>query len=225
MMIPALNRKNFARAVGVALGVALTIGWANSAARAFDLNEEDMPDVKIFRGLMKSLGMQKDSGIDYRERSPLVVPPNRDLPPPVRGSTLEKNPAWPVDPEVKERRAARAESTKPSKMVDEANERSRPLRPNEFQTNGAAPGKGPGDNRVIDYSAPMKPNELGYKGGLFSSILSAKEEEYGTFVGEAPRTSLIEPPPGYRTPSPTQPYGLGKQKYNPTPIDRLLPVR
>ena len=44
-------------------------------------------------------------------------------------------------------------------------------------------------------------------GGLIGS-----KEEYGTFTSEPPRSSLTEPPPGYRTPSPTQPYGVGKEK-------------
>ena len=32
------------------------------------------------------------------------------------------------------------------------------------------------------------------------------------FTGEPPRLSLTEPPPGYQTPSPDQPYGVGKAK-------------
>jgi len=210
------------RVLGAALGIALFIG-AHSTARAFEIDEDDMPDVKLFRGLMKQLGVTKDSGPDYRERSPLVVPPNRDLPAPTTAKAT-KDPRWPVDPEIKQRRKEKAEATKAAKMgTDEAMERMRPLRPNENpRANGAV-----ADNRdkIIDYSQPMRPNELGYKGGLFSSILSQKGNEYATFVGEQPRTSLIEPPPGYRTPSPAQPYGIGKEKYNATPVDRFLPQR
>lgn len=224
-MIPTLNRNSLLRVVGAFLGVSIMIS-ANSAARAFEIAEEDMPDIKLFRGLIKGLGLSKDNGIDYRERSPLVVPPGRDLPPPVTGSAGAKDPAWPTDPEIKQRRAARAEANKPGRMVDEALERSRPLRAGELARTDRAPA--PNTNtreKVIDYSNPLKQEELGYKGGLFSSILSQKEQEYSTFVGEQPRTSLIEPPAGYRTPSPTQPYGVGKEKYNPTPIDRMLPSR
>ena len=36
------------------------------------------------------------------------------------------------------------------------------------------------------------------------------EPESGRFTGEPPRTALTEPPPGYQTPSPDQPYGVGK---------------
>jgi hypothetical protein len=47
-------------------------------------------------------------------------------------------------------------------------------------------------------------------GGLIGS-----KEEYTNFTGEPPRTSLTEPPVGYRTPSPAQPYGVGKQRGAP----------
>jgi hypothetical protein len=220
MMIPSFNRTSLIRALGVVVGVTILIG-ANTAARAFEIEEDDMPDVKLFRGLLKSLGVGKDGGIDYRERSPLVVPPSRNLPPP--GTSLaEKNPAWPVDPEKKKSKTAKTNANKPGRMVDESMERVRPLRPNE---NPRANGSTQSREQIVDLSNPMKPNELGYKGGLLSSILNQKENEYGTFVGEQPRTSLIEPPPGYRTPSPTQPYGVGKEKYNPTAVDRMIPQR
>jgi hypothetical protein len=39
--------------------------------------------------------------------------------------------------------------------------------------------------------------------GTFSN-----KEEVGTFTGEPVRESLTEPPSGYQTPSPDQPYGL-----------------
>ena len=61
---------------------------------------------------------------------------------------------------------------------------------------------------------PSKPSELGYTGGLFSSMFSGfglgSKEETATFDREPPRTSLTDPPVGYRTPAPNQAYGLGK---------------
>ena len=44
---------------------------------------------------------------------------------------------------------------------------------------------------------------------LFGSILS-KKNEYATFTGEPSRETLTDPPPGYLTPSPDQPYGVGQ---------------
>jgi hypothetical protein len=43
--------------------------------------------------------------INYSERSPLVVPPNRDLPPPIATDRLPA-PNWPQDPDLKKRQAA-----------------------------------------------------------------------------------------------------------------------
>ena len=47
-----------------------------------------------------------EKGIDYRERSPLVVPPKLNLPPPETANAAPK-PNWPKDPDVEERRKAR----------------------------------------------------------------------------------------------------------------------
>ena len=37
------------------------------------------------------------------------------------------------------------------------------------------------------------------------------KEETSTFTREPPRTTLIDPPAGYRTPSADQPYGVGSK--------------
>ena len=39
-----------------------------------------------------------------------------------------------------------------------------------------------------------------------------KREEYATFAGEPSREDLTDPPPGYLTPSPDQPYGIGPEQ-------------
>jgi hypothetical protein len=232
MMIPGLNRKYLTRWLGAMLGVVMVIACAATSARAEDDEEDDGVDSKLFRGLLQSLGLRGGGpNINYRERSPLVVPPNRDLPPPSSANrTVEQNPAWPNDPSVKKRKDAKAErNAQQQKYGDRVLEAIRPLRPNEMRTagtTGSVPSRSPGNNRVIDYSAPMKPSELGYKGGLFNSLFNPKEGEYVTFTGEEPRASLIEPPTGYRTPSPTQPYGIGKERWDTGPAkDPLLPTR
>jgi hypothetical protein len=235
MMMSAMSKKRLFRAtLGVALGVAILVGCAGTGARAAEEEDDDTPlDTKIFQNILQAIGLRRGEGanIEYRERSPLVVPPNRNLPPPDSNTAAAKNPTWPTDPEVKRRKEAKATRNTPEKPGDSVMESSRPLRPDELRGSGAPAGSASqADNNkttpIRDPSAPLKPSELGYKGGLFSSIFNpAKDEEYTTFTGETPRTSLIEPPAGYRTPSPSQPYGVGKEKATSKPADRQLPVR
>ena len=62
----------------------------------------------------------ENQGIEYRERSPLVVPPKLDLPPPA-GTTAEvKAPNWPKDPDDARRKAAIAARKKANKDPREA---------------------------------------------------------------------------------------------------------
>jgi hypothetical protein len=228
MIKPQMSRKRAVRAViGAGLGIALLAGCMIGAARADD-DDEELLDTKIFNGILQSLGLRPSSGsgIDYRERSPLVVPPSRDLPAPNTKSAARNNPAWPNDFDIKKSKEAKAARKTAKPTGDRALEAMRPLRPDELRGSGAPGSTGPLDDRRAS-SETMRPSELGYKGGIFSSIFSAgKDEDYATFTGEAPRTRLIEPPTGYRTPSPYQPYGVGKEKYAPPKIeDRSLPAR
>ena len=68
----------------------------------------------------------------------------------------------------------------------------------------------------------LAPSQLGYFGGLFSwpGFGFGEKEEYGTFKKEPPRRSLTDPPIGYRTPSPAQPYGIAKSTPRPTVTPR-----
>jgi len=47
---------------------------------------------------------------------------------------------------------------------------------------------------------------------LMQGRLGGSWDEYGKFDGEPPRTSLVQPPPGYLTPSPAAPYGTTDRK-------------
>ena len=68
----------------VALGIGLAM--ATGPVRAADPEDEDDKsfEEKIIEGIMAGIGgtNMENRGIDYRERSPLVVPPKLDLPPP-----------------------------------------------------------------------------------------------------------------------------------------------
>ena len=77
----ALTRGFRLSTVALGIGLVMTVG----AARAGDDEDDDKTfEEKIIEGIMSGIGgtNMENRGIDYRERSPLVVPPKLDLPPP-----------------------------------------------------------------------------------------------------------------------------------------------
>jgi hypothetical protein len=202
--------------------LALALAMASSAGSAFAAeDDEDLPlDTKLFRQWMKDLGLSRDGeGIEYRERAPLVVPPSRNLPPPRSEAAVTSNPAWPNDPDANKRKADAVKKKQPNRTAAEAAEaEARPLSRTELERGRAAAGTQAGGTVVKDADAeatrPLRPSELGSK-SLFSNIFSTfnpDKTETGTFTSEPPRDNLTAPPPGYQTPSPNQPYGLGKSQ-------------
>ena len=110
---------------GLALGAALLLFPA--AAHAGD--DDVSIDQKFMRGIMEGLGLRRDGEevINYRERSPLVIPPSRELPPPERSDGVTaNNPAWPKDVDV-ERRKTRAAIEKNRNISDEREREQNPL--------------------------------------------------------------------------------------------------
>jgi len=201
------------RLAAVALGVGLVM--ASGPVRAGDDDEDDKTfEEKVIEGIMAGIGgtNMENRGIDYRERSPLVVPPRLDLPPPEKAEGVAaKNPAWPKDPDVVKRKTL-ADMERNRNVSDEREREQNPLRPEQL-TPGGTP-RNPGRNRDEANTATpgdrLSPGELGSKGNVFSNMFSKKNDEVAKFTGERPRASLTQPPPGYQTPSPQQPYGLGK---------------
>jgi hypothetical protein len=220
----SLNRlKGFALA---GLFGALVLAGSLAPARAED--DDEWADQKFIRGILSGLGLKRsglnDSEIEYRERSPLVVPPSRDLPPPETASPTASNPAWPVDQDETRRKAA-AKRKRTGDAASNWEESQRQLRPDELNNPGGGGDKAGQQRSASDpetYGNPMKPSELGYKGGLFSfgSFFGGSKEEQATFEREPTRSALTDPPVGYRTPSPSQPYGIGTPTAEPAkPVD------
>ncbi|MBN8965685.1 MAG: hypothetical protein J0H89_09955, partial [Rhizobiales bacterium] len=102
-MTKLASNRTFKRAVFAAmLGVAIATTFAGTGARAEDDDDDAAWDTKIFRNILHNFGLRRDgSEIDYRERSPLVLPPNKDLPPPEALNPAAKVAGWPDDPDVK----------------------------------------------------------------------------------------------------------------------------
>jgi hypothetical protein len=206
------------------LRLALVLGAAvsafNAPARAAD---DGVPiDTKIMRNIMEGLGLKRDgeSGINYQQRAPLVIPSAKSLPPPESTTPAAMNPAWPVDPDIERaRREAKAERDADPNPDDVILREGRPLRADEIapgaksQRGRRAPSQNASYETMPDgYGKQLPPDQLGSKGNIFSNMFGKDKEEVAKFTGEPPRAALTAPPRGYQTPSPDQPYGAGKDK-------------
>jgi hypothetical protein len=200
----------------IALGVALTaamVGGYGSVARAGDYDD---PSGESFGAkMLRAIGLPNpdhtDYEINYSERSPLVVPPNRNLPPPISTNGL---PAanWPQDPDIRKRQKKEVVHVEGDRVIEEG----RPLRPDELIPKGS------------DSSSSSGSGEIETRKSSLLNFDWFKKEEYGTFTGEPPRANLTDPPPGYQTPSPDQPYGIPPERkgYKPKTLgERMEPTR
>ncbi len=237
-----LTIKKLTCALLVAAAAVVIVAGSAGTARAQE-DDEDVPyDTKILRGIMSGLGLKRDGEgpkIDYRERSPLVVPPSLNLPPPETAAPTPNAANWPVDPDEKRRKEAIAARKKAAVTRYQVEDEGRALNPRDM-TPGAAtvdarklprPQSGRGDGKQGEAGDRLSASELGYKGDFFSwkSLFGGDDKgDVAKFEGEPPRVSLTEPPVGYRTPSPAQPYGVTKEtKAAPKAMDiydRQTPV-
>jgi hypothetical protein len=204
----------------VATGICLIM--VTGAARAEDDDDDDKTfEEKIIEGIMSGIGgtNMENRGIEYRERSPLVVPPKLDLPPPETVKTEIKDPNWPKDPDVQRRKAAVAARKKANKDPMEA---ARVLTPAELNAGKTAPAARTSNDPIqpgVSNNPSLSPSQLGFSGG-FSKLFGGNKAESAPFTGEPTRDSLTQPPPGYQTPSPNFAYGTGPKEslnkdYNP----------
>jgi hypothetical protein len=202
------------------IGLMMTAG----AARAADEDEDDKTfEEKLIEGIMAGIGgtNMENRGIEYRERSPLVVPPRLDLPPPASASSQALAPNWPKDPDVERSKAEAAARKKGKPNPAEA---ARPLTPSELKAGKvAAPARTGNDPIQPGTSANnpvLSPAQLGYTGGL-SGLFGGSKTETAPFKGEPARESLTQPPSGYQTPSSNFAYGTGPKESLNTRFDVL----
>jgi hypothetical protein len=210
-----------ARVVCRAVLAAGIVCAATAAARAGD-DDTQSSGGSFYDKFLQVIGVSGGPDINYGERSPLVVPPTKDLPPP-SAAAAPAVPDWPKDPDVNRRAKAKVKE-KPHPHPDYASDDARPLRPSELNVPGAntagrgsAPTPGASSNADYperDYTPPKK--------SVFD-LFNTSKQQYATFTGEPARTSLTDPPAGYMTPSADQPYGIGpdQKRYKiPTVADR-----
>jgi len=210
-----LRRAALAGAVSL---VALAV-LAPGAARAQE-QEESGSVWNSITGMMRGFHLGgSDSDIDYRERSPLVVPPSRALPPPQAPGT-GRTANWPVDPDLKRKQEA-AEKRKRGEGRFDYDTFTATETPSQLN----APGRGApkpvtpataGDDR--DMTAAVPPSEL-KSPGFFGRLFGGGDQKAPVFTQEKPRKSLTEPPPGYQTPSPDHPYAITPAPQKPAKIE------
>ncbi|MEA2935233.1 MAG: hypothetical protein QOD74_1879 [Variibacter sp.] len=184
---------------------------AASHANAQSAEEEELTfEQRIIHNI---LGGGSDSGIDYRERSPLVIPPAANLPPPAAGSGAEKTAAWPKDPDVaRKRKTTRSANTH---AIDAVAEGERNLRPDELKQGKIARANNDPiyTGSVETAGAPIAPSELGGKQlHQWFGLGGGNREKIEAAPTERPtRSRLTQPPSDYRMAVPNQPYAPPKE--------------
>ena len=219
----------------VALGAALAM--SAGAARAADDDSEKSFSDRFIEGIKSSTRSTSldDGRIQYRERSPLVVPPRLDLPPPDTLSKEVKTPNWPKDPDEGRRRATAAKNKSKPGILDTVLNPFLPSKPGEAGTASAASAEPPSppppprpdnpsakENPVYDQAGDLfKGNAITSQLGLSNfNLFGGSKSESATFKNEPTRESLTQPPTGYQTPSPNFAYGAGAPlKNEPHPDD------
>ena len=219
----------------VPLGVALVM--TAGAARAGDDQDDRSITEKItdsFKSTIRGTNMD-NRGIDYRERSPLVVPPKLDLPPPAAASADDVKVAnWPKDPDERQRKAviaAKKKNAPPVARVQTSSEvaaagTARPINiappPEDPPIPGTTRPAYANDRNGAARTDPVydQPGDL-FTGGASALVPSSVSDTFNVsnwFGGkktdetvvapgtEPTREALTQPPSGYQTPSPNYPY-------------------
>jgi hypothetical protein len=225
-MISMMRTCSFA-VLSLSLGLAMSAG----PARAGDDDRSFTEKVSDgFYGMIRGTNMD-NRGIDYRERSPLVVPPTLDLPPPASASADAQIANWPKDPDERQRKAVIAAKKKnappPARVqVTAAGGQAQPINiappvtPEQAPIPGTTRPAYANEQNGTARTDPIydKPGDL-FTGGaadladsigvgnLFGGSTKTVQVDPGT---EPARQALTQPPVGYQTPSPN--YAYGEQK-------------
>ena len=200
--IKPLRHAVWAATLAVAVAGLTGNAWAQGQTQPKAQDDEDLDDHvlnadrRLLGTILTPLGLMPPSNpsIEYRERSPLVVPRGRDLPPPGK---VAKNPDWPVEPETKAKRESAA-ARKAEAKLGRHDEKPISGTPEQWRTG----------NTGTWIDTPKQQAEPGFFSMLWKGQLNGSWNETGKFDGEPPRTNLADPPAGYLTPSAAAPYGV-----------------
>jgi hypothetical protein len=209
-----------------ACGALLALPAAAFAQQAQE-DDEDTFEQKIIKNILGGMGVDVGrAGIDYRERSPLVIPPTRDLPPPQAAGATTANPAWPREADRKvvvgKGKNTRATTDEPgSESVLTPNELNRGINPRAPRVTD--PSQTTGSVEEANVGRPMTPTQLNSKGIFnWNALMGTHLNEQAKFESEPSRNALTQPPVGYQTPSPAYPYGAGTDKSGGWKIPNIL---
>src|SRR5262247_2274242 len=175
-----MSMRGLRRVATCGLITAALMAGVNCAAAGDD--DERSFDQKIKDNIMGAIGIKGGPDIDYRERSPLVLPPRIDLPPP-QANTTGTVPNWPVDADQKRRR----EESNRRRDID--GEESRALRPSELNVGQPTRSRTPAPTQEQIEGKPSRPSDLGYSGGILGSLWGSNDKP-AQFTAEPPRSNL-----------------------------------
>jgi hypothetical protein len=213
-------------------GALLLLPIAASAQQAQD--DDDTFEQRIIKNILGGMGVDVGRpGIDYRERSPLVIPPSLDLPPPQAAGTAIRNPAWPREADrkvvIRKTKNARATPDEPgSESIMSPDELRQGINPRAARVTDPSQTTGSLEQYNLD-KGQMTPTQLNSKGIFnWNALMGTHLNEQAKFESEPTRNALTQPPAGYQTPSPAYPYGAGTDKSGgwkiPTILDRPVGV-
>ncbi|MEO6381897.1 MAG: hypothetical protein ABI146_06860 [Nitrobacter sp.] len=203
-----------ARLAAVAAGIAVVL--SSGVARAQDAEDDDSTfEEKIIKNLMSGIGATNmdNKGIEYRERSPLVIPPKIDLPPPGSAAAEIKDPNWPKDPDVQRHKEAVAANKQRKPTSEESGRSILPSKlamPGSGTTTRRAEAEEPG--KPQNENPSLSPSQLGFTGKLSEIFGGGNASQTAPFTGEPDRGNLTQPPAGYQTPSSNFAYGTGPKE-------------
>jgi hypothetical protein len=207
-------------------GALVAFPAAAFAQQAQD-DDEDTFEQKIIKNILGGMGVDVGRpGIDYRERSPLVIPPTRDLPPPQAAGTSTSNPVWPREADrkvvIRNNKNVRATPEEPgSESVLTPDELRRGINPRAPRVTD--PSQTMGSIEEANIGRQMSPTELNNKGIFnWNALMGTHLNEQAKFEKEPTRGSLTQPPAGYQTPSAAYPYGVGADKGSGWKIPNIL---
>jgi hypothetical protein len=232
-MTGQIGKRSSMQTLGLAV-VSVSLIMATGMARAEDDGRTMSEKISDgFYGVIRNTNMD-NRGIDYRERSPLVVPPTLDLPPPSSAAADGQIANWPKDPDERSRKAVIAAKKKNAPPVARVQVNATGgaaqaqainiAPPIDAQPDAAAGTARPSYANDRNGTARVDPiydksgdlftggasdlvNDVGL-GNLFGTSGKTMPVEPGT---EPSRQALTQPPPGYQTPSATYAYGERKK--------------